>query len=278
MPKYVLAESTANSDGTHKARSGATPNYLEAPTGAPTGQQFYALGTAVTETDLNGRDLTLNSQGVVTSVGAHPHTLPKTALELLKDDIKSFHNWLLTLHDDLDYFGQFFPDDDRKLGHEALAYVHRGTHLVMTGGTTANPATQVANLSIQRRRDFITAQRAGMGALTLTFPAPLGTIAMSEVTNADQFYKVLQQLKRIRAAQTPPGTVRTPNKPIVWADPRGTAPIVRIPLAYVIDFSADGIPATGRPANMPATGLELDNDMFDPDTDFAEPTWIDDLT
>ena len=177
------------------------------------------------------------------------------------------------MHIGLEDLAQYYPDDDRKLGHEALAFVHRGMHVVLTGGTTDNPATSVAGLTTARKIQFVDAMREGMAALTLTVPN-VGTIEMTEVTNAKQFYTVLQQLKQIR-------TPRDATAPIVWADPRGSGDIVRIPLAYVLDFSgADGIPQTpiAPPANLPTTGLGLTNDMFPDDTDFITASWIDELT
>ena len=91
MAKYVFY---TTEDGVHTARSNASPDFAAAPT-APTGQSVASLGT-ITETDLNGRDLTIVSD-VVTAVAAHPHEATPTDTEAGRVDLRASHETILTL-------------------------------------------------------------------------------------------------------------------------------------------------------------------------------------
>ena len=106
---------------------------------------------------------------------------------------------------------------------------------------------------------------------------------MADVTNAKEFYQVLQRLKAIR-------TPVAPTLPIVWADPRQNPP-TPIPLAFVRDFSGAGVDSAQRTAynnqtpstldDLPVTvesGLNLTNAMIPAGADFLEPDWIYALT
>lgn len=174
------------------------------------------------------------------------------ALAKMKSEAIALHRWLIDLHTGLDFYGQYYEDRIRRLGHDALVQIHRGIYIVLN-----RAAPSVKDLSIEKRTEFV--QKMGLG--------------MADARTAQEFYPVAVKVGIARAQARLEPTLRIPVSPIVWADPR-TSPVKQIKLAHVIDFSGvagymeDGITTTGLGLTPVQASLSVD---------YSKTDWINEI-
>lgn len=174
-------------------------------------------------------------------------------LAKMKSEGIDLHRWLTDLHAGLDFYGQYYEDRIRQLGHDALVQIHRGIYIVLN-----RTAPSVKDLSITQRTAFVQAMRLGM----------------ADASNAQEFYPTAVKvgIARSRARLSP--DIRVPVSPIVWADPR-TDPVQQIKMGHVIDFSG---PAGFMDNGITTTGLGLTPSQANILVDYSKTDWIESIT